>query len=211
MFRPHFIVALFLLISSFVYLDFVTGVRPVPLQCPLSEFPAEIGQWVQVSEQAMDEATLKTFGVDDYFMRTYTRDNGFPVTLYVGYFTDQKEGEMTHSPKHCLPGGGWHPIESETYTVNVTPSNQLIRINKYIVQKGDTRQLFTYWYHSRGRIIANEYADRIYMVIDSIFRKRSDGALVRISSPTFNTEAAVKEHSEFIQAVFPYLTEFLPD
>jgi hypothetical protein len=42
-------------------------------------------------------------------------------------------------------------------------------------------------------------------------RKRSDGALVRISSPTFNTEAAVKEHSEFIQAVFPYLTEFLPD
>ena len=91
------------------------------------------------------------------------------------------------------------------------PANQLIGINKYIVQKGDIRQLFTCWYHSRGRIIANEYADRIYMILDSIFRKRSDGALVRISSPTFNTEAAVKEHSEFIQAVFPYLTEFLPD
>jgi EpsI family protein len=61
------------------------------------------------------------------------------VTLYVGYFTDQKEGEMTHSPKHCLPGGGWNPVESEIYTVNVTPANQLIRVNKYIVQKGDTR------------------------------------------------------------------------
>lgn len=73
MFRPHFMVALFFLISTFVYLDFVTGVRPVSLQCPLSEFPAEIGQWVQESEQAMDEATLKTLGVDDYFMRTYTR------------------------------------------------------------------------------------------------------------------------------------------
>ena len=210
-FRPHFLITATLLIATFIYLNFATGVHPVPLKRPLSNFPSRIGQWTQISEQMMDTRTLKVLGVDDYFTRTYTRGNGSSISLYVGYFTDQEEGEMAHSPKHCLPGGGWHPIESGTYTITIPDNKRKVTVNKYILSKGDTKQLFTYWYHSRGRVVASEYTDRIYMILDSIFKKRSDGALVRVSSLMFNKEDAMRQHTEFIRALFPHLKEFLPD
>ena len=71
----------------------------------------------------MDERVLELLKLTDYVMRVYvptssekpqagafegqTRQAAAPVWLYVGYYGSQRTGATYHSPKNCLPGGGW--------------------------------------------------------------------------------------------------------
>src|SRR5271157_5736089 len=53
----------------------------------------------------------------------------------------------------------------------------------YVVTKGDSRQLVLYWYWAHDRGVASEYWAKFYLVADSIRMSRSDGALVRLTTP----------------------------
>ncbi|HFC46251.1 MAG TPA: EpsI family protein, partial [Dissulfuribacter thermophilus] len=113
------------------------------------------------------------------------------------------------------PGSGWSPIRSDVVTLDVdalgTGEKQRIKINEYLLQKGESRQMVYYWYQSRGRVIANEYVDRFYMILDSILRRRSDGALVRISGAVDPEGRQKVVLLEFIRELYPHLQEFLPE
>ena len=60
--------------------------------------------------------------------------------------------------------------------------------------------------------IAGELAARLEMMKSSIVRHRTDGALVRVSSPVYG---GVQQTSDrlvgYIQALYPILSEYLPD
>ena len=58
-----------------------------------------------------------------------------------------------------------------------------IHINHYVVSKGEAQSLVLYWYQSQGRVIADEFAAKFYLVADSIRQHRSDTALVRVVIP----------------------------
>jgi hypothetical protein len=58
--------------------------------------------------------------------------------------------------------------------------------------------------------MANEYLDRLYMLFDSLNKKRSDGALIHISGFADNVQKARKFQQQFINAIYPMLAEFLP-
>jgi EpsI family protein len=66
-----------------------------------------------------------------------------------------------------------------TYSVS-RPDGSSFQANRYVIQKGNERALVIYWYQGRGRSVANEYWDKMYTVFDSVARRRSDGALVRV-------------------------------
>ncbi|HKR01958.1 MAG TPA: EpsI family protein, partial [Pyrinomonadaceae bacterium] len=84
--------------------------------------------------------------------------------------------------------------------------------NRYIVQNGDDKQLLIYWYQGRGRKTASEYWGKIYTVIDSIRRRRSDGAMVRVMMPVGKSEeATLKAASDLAAQIAPALPEFVPD
>ena len=36
-----------------------------------------------------------------------------PVELYVAWYDSQRAGRSAHSPRTCLPGGGWQIVEFE--------------------------------------------------------------------------------------------------
>jgi EpsI family protein len=36
-----------------------------------------------------------------------TIPRAIPVNLYIAYYNSQRKGEAVHSPRSCLPGGGW--------------------------------------------------------------------------------------------------------
>lgn len=78
------------------------------------------------------------------------------------------------------------------------------------MQKGSDTQIAHYWFQGRGRVIANEYEDRGWMLWDSISRRRSDGALVRITGPGNAGEHDSQKQMEFIGALLPELSRFLP-
>ncbi len=208
-------IAPLVILSGFWVTNVANRVEPVSLKMPLAAFPKKIGQFVEVDEEEMPPRVLEVLGVDSYILRAYKDPNGYVLWLYIGYFEDQKEGAMIHSPKHCYPGSGWSPIRSDVVTVDVdalgTGEKQRIKINEYLLQKGESRQMVYYWYQSRGRVIANEYVDRFYMIFDSILRRRSDGALVRISGAVDPEGRQKVVLLEFIRELYPHLQEFLPE
>ncbi len=79
-------------------------------------------------------------------------------------------------------------------------------------ENGDDKQLLVYWYQGRGRKVASEYWGKIYTVIDSVRRRRSDGAMVRIMVPMGNSEQSALDTATALAAeIAPFLPGFVPD
>ena len=61
--------------------------------------------------------------------------------------------------------------------------------------------------------IANEYLSKLYLLRDAMFKNRTDGALVRLTTPIYPGEResdADKRLQEFTNVVVPKLVGYLP-
>ncbi|MFZ5759480.1 MAG: exosortase C-terminal domain/associated protein EpsI [Thermodesulfobacteriota bacterium] len=205
----HFAIAAFLLAATIVYTGFLRTVQAVaPLQ-PLATFPLVIGEFRSSGDQRFGDEVVGVLGVDHYVWREYRDGNGYPLWLYVGFYESQAEGEIIHSPKHCMPGGGWNPLKSQVVPIDTAAGNK-IGISQMFLQKGLDKQLAHYWYQGRGRVVADEYVDRAYMVLDSLTSRRTDEALIRITGPGNDYETDVAKQLAFAKALLPVLDQFLP-
>lgn len=207
-----FILLIFILsISAVAIHQFPNSDLPLSRK-KLTEFPRNLGGWVAVRDSRIDEKSLEILQVDDYIIRDYRNSDGETIGVYIGYFTSQREGKRIHSPRQCLPGGGWMWV-SQTVLEMASPTHnpEKVQINKLVVSKGLDRQLYLFWYHGRGRIYASEYWNKIYLIWDGLTKKRTDGALIRIhNSVQGNTDDALKRQVEFIRIFLPCLDQFIP-
>jgi EpsI family protein len=176
---------------------------------PLSALPATIDGWHGRDSLPFADDIVAALGVDDYVNRHYAKPGGPPVALYVGYYDSQRQGDTIHSPQNCLPGAGWRPVSSERVTMDA--GGRAIEVNRYLIQKGLERQAVLYWYQGRGRVVANEYANKAWLMWDAATLRRTNGALVRLITPVVSTpEAAFDELASFTSSVFPRLGAHLP-
>jgi EpsI family protein len=192
-----------------VYAAGASGDEVAVARAPLSSLPATLGDWHGRDSTPFADDIVAALGVDDYINRQYERAGRPPVSLYAGYYASQRQGDTIHSPQNCLPGAGWRPVSSERVTIDAggTP----IEVNRYLIQKGVERQAVLYWYQGRGRVVANEYANKLWLMLDAARLRRTNGALVRLITPVSTTsDAAFEELSAFTGAVFPRLTAHLP-
>src|SRR5579859_2205778 len=160
--------------------------QSVPLSQPLEQFPQTLGPWNGM-DQPLEASIVKAVGVDHYLNRLYKDGQGNMTQLYIGYYRRQKTGESIHSPKNCLPGGGWTPVRSGQLTVAVAGRPSLV-VNEFIIENGLEKDLVLYWYQSQGRSVASEYWAKFWMVTDALRRNRTDGALVRVWTPVVDGE-----------------------
>jgi EpsI family protein len=150
-----------------------------PLRASLDSIPREFGGYT-ARDQVVSPEEQRVAGMDTYLMRAYIRDSTY-FSLYVGYYEAQGQGKSIHSPKNCLPGAGWEPLENGTRPVQV--AGQALTVNRYVLQKGNTRAVVYYWYQGRGRVSWNEYAVKWELLRDKALHGRSEEALVRIVVP----------------------------
>jgi EpsI family protein len=69
-----------------------------------------------------------------------------------------------------------------------------------------------YWYQSQGQRIPGEVPARIAMVKSALVHNRTDGAIVRVMSPTYgNAREASGRLVAYVQAIYPILGDYLPD
>jgi EpsI family protein len=180
-----------------------------PLAAPLGGFPFTVGSFHVQQQFEIDAETRDVLRADDYLSRNYMSPQG-SASLFVAYFKTQRQGQSPHSPKNCLPGSGWEQISSERVDVAV-PGDNPIHINQYVVEKGQAEAVVYYWYQSQGRVIADEFAAKFYLVSDSIRHHRSDTSLVRVVVPVAgNTARSEKLGTQFIQTVYPVVKAYLP-
>jgi EpsI family protein len=178
----------------------------------LKSFPKQIGGWEQSGgDQQFSAETLAVLRASDYLLRSYRRADGRVVNLYVGYYASQRDGATYHSPLNCLPGAGW--VMSEPGKITITPKGKAPFVaNRYLIENGDHKDLLVYWYQGRGRAVASEYWGKIYTVIDSVRMRRSDGAMIRITTPVDGSEAdAMQAAVDLAANSSSILPEFIPD
>lgn len=180
---------------------------------PFREFPAQLGTWRQVGpDLRFSQEVEALLRADDYVSRIYARPDGRMVSVYVGYYSTQRSGITYHSPLNCLPGSGWTLNDPARIMISQNDGSRAFEANRFIIQNGDDREILIYWYQGRGRSVASEYWDKLYTVVDSARKRRSDGAMVRLMSPVATTEAsAIELTTDLAKQISSTLPAFVPD
>ncbi|MCA1561552.1 MAG: EpsI family protein, partial [Acidobacteria bacterium] len=131
-----------------------TKIEPVPARKSFATFPMVIDGWQGSPGAPFDTRILGVLGVDEYTNLVYARPQQAPVSVYIGYYRSQREGDTIHSPLNCIPGSGWQPVARSALTIPVTDggaasgspaASREIVVNRFVIQKGADRQLVLYW------------------------------------------------------------------
>lgn len=190
--------------------------EPVLLRHSLHGLPLSLDKWRGREAGAFDARTLEVLGVDEYLHRSYSAATAGTVFLYVGYYGSQRHGDTMHSPLNCLPGAGWQPISRARSTMDVSARpdgpTRPIAVNDFIIERGEERQVVLYWYQSQGRVEPSEYRSKVWTVLGAMRSGRTDGAIVRITSPVRGDVTAARERAiAFARTLYPHLHAYLPD
>jgi EpsI family protein len=200
------------LLVALVFVQFRPSSEAVQLRKPFGTFPAALGVWKGREETILDPDVLNMLKMSDYVMRRYVDASGHPVWLYIGYWQSQRKGGDIHSPRNCLPGGGWEPVEASRISIPIPGLATPISVNRYLIQKDNQMQVTLYWFQTQGKVVAGELSAKIELVRNALLKNRTDGALVRLSSPV---QGGVEQTTErlvaYVQALYPVLPEYLPD
>ena len=178
----------------------------------LSSFPRSLGTRTGI-DYTIPKDVLQVLGNGDFLLRLYPDTAGSPdVDLFIAYFASQRAGDTLHSPKNCLPGAGWFPVSSQERRVQA-PGMAPFFANEYLIVKDSERKLVLYWYQAHNRAVANEYWAKFYLVADAMRWNRSDGSLIRITTPVASgekLETARQRLLDFAGQVTPQLGRYIP-
>ncbi|WP_428423358.1 VPLPA-CTERM-specific exosortase XrtD [Methylibium sp.] len=189
-----------------------------PARSSFAEFPLQFDGGWQGRPDHLDREVLGALQVDDHFIANYARAGEPWVNFYSAYYASQSGGESTHSPRTCIPGGGWQITALDE--VELLPAGQLnagspaLRVSRALIQKGEQRQLVYYWFAQRGRVLTSEFAVKWFILRDSIARHRSDGALMRLVTPVLPSETVARSEQRliaFLRVAGPRLPAYVPD
>jgi len=178
-------------------------VAPIELEQNLISFPIEIANW-KGEDIPSDFPIFKKMGVDSELSRSYRKEFGRAVSLYVGYYafqTDKKE----------MVG-----YEIDAFFQNaqemhfVLESGKTIEINYVVDRTG--KKIMLFWYNVGERVVTSQYWVKVYTTWNALVKRRSNGAAIIVSSdigkPT-DIPMALSESQRFISAVLPVLQTYL--
>lgn len=173
----------------------VQAQRTMRLAAPLSTLPDSVDGYLG-REVPIDPDQFKVAGATAALQRVYLRDSADYFTVYVGYYDRQRQGRTIHSPKNCLPGAGWEPVDSRRTVLTGNDGLPPLSLNRIVIASKTERALVYYWYQGRGRTEANEYQVKLDLIRDSALRRRSEESLVRIIVPLGGDEARADQLAE---------------
>lgn len=188
-------------------------VETIPQHERLSLFPLSIGDW-RGREGQLSADELDVLKLTDYTIINYRRPADLPVELYIAYYDSQRKGASVHSPRACLPSGGWRVGEFDQVAIpDVQVDGGSLAVNRALITMGENRMLVYYWFTQRGRNLTNEYLVKWYIFWDSITKQRTDGALVRLVTPVADAasvDEADQRLAEFVRKLEPKLDYHIP-
>ncbi len=192
------------------------------------------GNYLRFNEQMPDqppEFGLVPYTTDDYFgeekrfsdlsydvlkadtttLRRYVGSDGAIYWLFVAYFQSQKYGSQIHSPKHCLPGGGWKIDHIESFSLPL-PSGVTKEVNRVFVRTQNTQQLKFYWFETRSGSIREEFGMKWDLMKNSLMLQPTDAAFIRLTLQINNgdVEQATNRAIEFFDNFYSDIKQGLP-
>ncbi len=163
---------------------------------PLMALPKRLGSWDAI-DVPLEESVESILRADANLQRAYVQPLGPMVFLYVGYYGTERGGRPEHTPEVCFHSQGWDIEEQRTLTVDAgsgasgSPGRDAgarsFRINEFVVEQQGQRHLVEFWYRShRSTGMLGPFDQALDRLLGRLFDGRSDGSLVRISTPIAN-------------------------
>lgn len=208
----------FMMIVSFVLLTLVGGnlfnthTHAVPHHKALDEFPSKISDWTSHSDR-LSPLVEEVAGASEYFYGDFTDPDGHVVNAYVSYYESQRNGHIPHSPKVCMPGGGWM-IDSLEAAIIRPVTGAVFEANRLVTSSGGRTLLSYYWLKQGNRYYRHELQARLDLIRFSLFENRTDGALIRLVTELRPGETlqVAESRLELFAGVFAnVLTDYVPD
>ena len=176
--------------------------RPESLKQSLESVSNHIAGWTRIEGEPVTPEVLSRLKLTNYLSRTYQKD-GQHLGLFIAYYALQRGGETMHSPKHCLPGTGWEIWQQRRLSLSL--HGHVVAVNQDSIRNPDHSMLMLYWYQSKHRIFANEYAGKGLLVWDAITDGRTGGSLVRIILP--DRDGTLADGTHFAEELIPQLEQ----
>jgi exosortase D (VPLPA-CTERM-specific) len=191
----------------------LASTRVTPDRKGFKHFPAEIGKW-EGEKSPLGEEILESLWADDYVQIVFrNKESGHVLLLFVPYYEYQGTQHTAHAPVSCLVGGGFAPRSNKRIERVFPEPFGKVEIKQMVLEKNRQLLLSNYWFHQRGRLIVSEYLNKWYLFWDSVTRRRTDGALVRIEMPIRDgrsVDAAQSILDSFTQELMRILPEYVP-
>jgi len=207
--RPLIAAVGLLIGAAIVQMPLLDRDQYTPPRPGLTTFPMSFGNWIGVP-QPIDPQIIRSLGADDYLLTDFSRpgSNG-SVNLWIAYYATQVDNAAIHSPKDCLPAGGWEFSSIDAVEAPVgAQADESFKINRALISNESSRMVMYYWLDMRGRKITNEFYLKFINLYDSVLERRSDGALIRFVTP-INPEETVAEADarviDLLRRIYPKL------
>ncbi|MEL6369757.1 MAG: VPLPA-CTERM-specific exosortase XrtD [Pseudomonadota bacterium] len=198
-----------LAIAFFVASKFVTvDALIIPERNQFASIPSQFEGW-RTKVRPIDPTIAETLGADDSLVVDLVNEEGQTFNLYLAYLEAQRDGRSWHSPRQCIPGGGWKITDHQILNTE-TAAGTSLNYNRLVIENGPRRQLVYYWYDQRGRKLANEFTMKFWLIADAVTRNRSDGAMIRLLVPLENGES-LEEADQKLKSMINRIETFLPD
>lgn len=147
---------------------------------PLATLPRSVAGWSSI-DVPLESSVESMLRADANIQRIYAHPTGERVSLYVGYYGTERGGRPEHTPEVCYRSQGWDVVERRVLDVSAAPA---FRVNEYLVESQGVRHLVVFWFrsHRRSGLLGglDQTVDRL---LGRLLDGRSDGSLVRISTP----------------------------
>jgi len=175
-----------------------------------SLIPYELGDFHGVEER-FAEYQYSVLKADTTTLRRYVDSDGVVYWLFVAFFQSQKYGSQIHSPRNCLPGGGWR-IERSDVTHLVPPVGAPRDANQLAIGFEDKRQTMIYWFETRGGSIRSEFGLKLDLMRNALAFRPTDAAFVRltVSIPSGDPSEMVARATRFLDTFMSHIDSALP-
>ena len=180
-----------------------------------ASFPKVLGDWEQQGRpRQLSSAVEEVLGADDYLsINLANPEAATTVEFFSAWYADQSRGGI-HSPEICLPSGGWEIAWLEQTDLQEEMNwDQAFMVNRAIIQKGEARMMVYYWFDQRGRKVAWDVAAKFWLLIDGVQTGRTEGALVRLTTPILNGESEAEANTRLMSVtreIMVPLPRFVP-
>jgi exosortase D (VPLPA-CTERM-specific) len=186
----------------------------VPARHDFTEFPMRLANW-SGHREVLDKIYLDALDLTDYIVADYGRPGArAPINFYSAFYATQQGTNRIHSPRNCIPGGGWEIVDMSQRQFPLADGARRLSVNRVMIALGDQKELVYYWYRERGRSMTNENVVKWYLFWDALRRNRTDGALIRLVIPLSRSMSETDADSELQQyaaLVEPQLNRYVPD
>ncbi|MDQ7089157.1 MAG: VPLPA-CTERM-specific exosortase XrtD [Methylococcales bacterium] len=204
---PLVSVTVLMLVATIFINPLTKRVDIIPPRQTFKTFPLQLAEFTGKTA-SLETKTTDFLGLTDYLLIDFRNKQNKHVNFYVAYYQTQKDGAVPHSPKLCIPGGGWQIMD-----LSETEFDQTI-FNRVVIKMGKNEQLVYYWYQQRGQSIASEYALKWHTFLGALNHQRTDGALIRLTTRIQLGEdiaAADNRLQQFMLLINNQLAPYIPN